>query len=67
VDQFHVLNNVLTNESKYSIGGDLANFKDMMYRTPIFIQSEVINGKRIFETMEKGKDGHKKIKESYKP
>jgi len=67
VDQFHVLNNVLTNGRKYSIGGDLANFKDILYRTPIYIQSEAINGKRIFETMEKRKDGHKKIKESNIP
>ena len=46
---------------------DLANFKDIMHRAPIFIQSEMVNGKRVFKTMEKGKDGHKKIKESDKP
>ena len=64
----HVLNDLLSNHNKYSVGGgDLANFKDIMYRAPIFIQSEIVNGKRVFETMEKGKEGHKKTKESNKP
>lgn len=68
VDQMHVLNDLLSNHNKYSVGsGDLANFKDIMFRAPIFIQSEIINGKRVFETMEKGKEGHIKTKESNKP
>ncbi|MDD4972564.1 MAG: hypothetical protein PHT07_24295 [Paludibacter sp.] len=66
-NQMHVIDDLISNGGKYFIGGDLRRFKDMMFRAPIFIQSEVVNGKRVFETMEKGNGGHKKIKESNKP
>ena len=66
VDQGHVLRDLIGNGNGFA-GGDLANFKDIMYRAPIFIQSEMVNGKRVFETMEKGKEGPIKTKESNKP
>ena len=67
VNQMNVIDDLLSNDSQYSVGGDIADFKNRMFRAPIFIQSEVVNGKRVFETMKKGKEGHKKIKESNKP
>jgi hypothetical protein len=64
-------NQMLTNdnlfEKKYTINSDLSNFKDMLYRSTVYIQSEIENGKRIFKTMVRGNEGHKMKSKSYKP
>ena len=40
----------------------LHKFKDICYRKSAYFHSEVENGKRVFKTMEKDKDGSHKVK-----
>lgn len=66
VNQEQTLVHTLTN-GRFDFASNLSEFKNILYRTQMFIQSNIVNGKRVFETMKKGKTGHQKIKESDKP
>jgi len=60
--EYDVLNN------KYFISAELKRFKDLCYRKPYYIQSEVENGKRVFKLMEKNAAGvYKVTKAGVKP
>lgn len=66
-DQFQTLD-MFTNKEVHLKWG-IADFKDVLYRTPVYIMSEIKNKKRVFKTMEKGnkKEPHKVKQVSDKP
>ena len=61
IDQNNTADNIIL-DNKHSLDPDLHTFKDMCYKKPKFFQSEIENGKRMFKTMEKDKDGSHKVK-----
>jgi hypothetical protein len=54
-------------DGKYYIDCKLTSFKNMLYRSLHYLQSEIEDKKRIFKTMEKDKDRHIMIAKTDKP
>jgi len=65
-NQRDVIDQMILNSS-YFYAANITSFKDMLYRSPQYIRSVIVDGKRVFETIKNTKDGSNVISTSDKP